>query len=47
MMMCRPSVLSDVSKELAAAGYKELVFLDQKEGGGRLLIITSQSHSTI
>jgi len=36
MMPCRPRLLSDVSEELAAIGYKKLLFLDPGDGGGRL-----------
>jgi hypothetical protein len=52
-MPCRPSVLPDVSEELAAAGYKKLLFLDLEDGGGRPLhndnhksVYTAHTHHT-
>jgi len=45
MMPRRPRLLSDVSEELAAAGYKKLLFLDPEDGGGRLLHI--DNHKSI
>ena len=38
-MPYRPSVLSDMSEELAAVGYKKLPILEPEDGGGRPLHI--------